>query len=126
MHEAGGSQRTEDYADAMERACQALNIRLTPLLSAPGVNALLNRAVTLAAREFPFLKHVGAITAPDCSLNGLRQALDEHDPSEAADALVAILANFLWLLVDFIGENLGLRKVHEAWPDVPFKPPELR
>jgi len=43
-----------------------------------------------------------------------------------ADALVAIFGNFLWLLVEFIGENLGLRKVHEAWPDVPFKPPELR
>lgn len=124
MHEAGGRQRTEDLAGAMERACQALYIRLTPLLSAAGVNALVGRAIALAAREFPSLATIGAMKAPDCSLDGLRAALDEQSPSAAADAVVAILGNFLWLLVTFIGENLGLRKVHEAWPDVPFTPPE--
>jgi len=121
VHEARGGQRTQDLADAMERVCQALQTRLTPLLSASGVNALLGRAITLAAREFPFL--TGAITTRDCSLDGLRQAVEGHEPVEVAEALVAILANFLWLLVLFIGENLGLRKVHEAWPDVPFTPP---
>ena len=123
MHEAGERPRTEDFVDAMERVCQALHVRLTPLLSAAGVNALLGRAITLAAREFPVLAGIGAIKAPDCSLGGLRDALDEQDPSGAADVLVAIFGNFLWLLVDFIGENLGLRKVREAWPDVPFTPP---
>jgi len=120
LHEAGGRESAEDFADAMVRACQALHVRLTPLLSAAGVNALLGRALTLAAREFPFLAAVGAVKGPDCSLDGLREALAGHDA--AADAVVAILGNFLWLLVDFIGENLGLRKVHEAWPGVPYEP----
>ena len=124
LYEAGGCRRTEDVADAMVRACQVLHVRLTPLLSAAGVNALLGRAIALAAREFPFLAGLGALRAPDCSLDGLREALDADDPSGAADAVVAILGNFLWLLVDFIGENLGLRKVHEASPGVPFTPPE--
>lgn len=123
LHEAGGSQRTKDFTDAMERVCQLLNIRLTPLLSAAGVNALLGRAIALAARDFPFLAGIGAIRAPDCSMIGLREALDDQNPGRAADALVAILGNFLWLLVDFIGESLGLRKVHEAWPDVPYTSP---
>lgn len=117
VHEAGGRQRTEDLAGAMERACQALHTRLTPLLSAAGVNALVGRAIALAAREFPSL---ATIKAPNCSLDGLRAALDEQNPCAAADAVVAIFGNFLWLLVTFIGEDLGLRKVHEAWPDVPF------
>lgn len=121
MHEAGGRHRTQDFVDAMERACQGLHMRLTPLLSASGVNALLARAITLAAREFPFL--TGAVTTPDCSLESLRQAVEGHEPAEVAEALVAILANFLWLLVMFIGESLGLRKVQEAWPDVPLTPP---
>src|SRR5258705_8661434 len=64
LHEAGGRQRTEDFADAMGRACQALHVRLTPLLSAAGVNALLGRANTLAARDFPFLAAVGALRGP--------------------------------------------------------------
>lgn len=124
MHEAGGRERTVDAADAMERACHALHAQLAPLLSTAGVNALLGRAIALAAREFPHLAAVGAIRAPDCSLQGLREALDEHDSSGAFDALAAIFGNFLWLLVDFIGENLGLRKVREAWPEVPLTPPE--
>jgi len=122
-HEAGGRQRTQDFADAMERVCQALQTRLVPLVSIAGFNALLGRAVALAAREFPFLAGIGAITAPTCSLDGLRQSVEGREPPEVADALVAILAHFLWLLVIFIGENLGLRKVHEVWPDVPFTPP---
>jgi hypothetical protein len=122
VHEAGERQRTSDFVDAMERVCQALHTRLAPLVSVAGFNALFGRAVTLAAREFPFLAGI-AITAPNCSLDGLRQALEGREPAEMADALVAILAHFLWLLVIFIGENLGMRKVHEAWPDVPSTPP---
>jgi hypothetical protein len=107
----------------MERVCQALHTQLAPLVSVAGFNALIGRAATLAAREFPFLAGIGAITAPNCSLDGLRQAVAGHEPAEVADALVAILAHFLWLLVIFIGENLGMRKVHEAWPAVPITPP---
>lgn len=43
-----------------------------------------------------------------------------REPREVTDALIAILSNFFWLLVILIGENLGLRKVHEIWPDVPL------
>jgi len=123
VHEAGEQQRTEDFVDAIERVCQALHTRLAPLVSTAGFNALVGRAVKLAAREYPFLMAIGAITMPNCSFAGLRQAAEQHDPAEVADALVAILANFIWLLVLFIGENLGLRKVHEVWPDVPFRLP---
>ena len=122
MHEAGGTLRTEDLVDAMERACQVLHADLAPLLSAAGVNALFGRATALAGRTFPPLAAIAAVRAPDCSFEGLRQALDGCGPSEAADMLVAIFANFLGLLIEFIGENLGLRKVHEAWPTVPFTP----
>jgi len=107
----------------MERVCQALHTRLAPLVSAAGFNALVGRAVKLAARDHPFLAATSAITAPTCSFDGLRQAAEGREPADVADALVAILANFIWLLVIFIGENLGLRKVHEVWPDVPFTPP---
>jgi hypothetical protein len=120
-HEAGGCQGAQDFVDAMERACRALQTRLTPLLSASGVNALLGRAATLAARDFPFL--ISASAMPDCRMDGLRQSAEGHEPAEVAEALIAILANFLSLLVMFIGESLSLRKVSEAWPDVPLTPP---
>jgi hypothetical protein len=120
-HEAGGRQSTEDIMDALDRICQSLNTRLTPLLSDAGVNALFARALSLAGREYSFLMAAGTIK--DCSLDGLRQTVHGRNPAEASDAVVAILANFLWLLVTFIGQDLGLRKVHEGWPDLPFTAP---
>jgi hypothetical protein len=120
-HEAEGRQSTQDFVDALDRICQSLNTRLTPLLSDAGVNALFARALTLAGRKYSFLAAAGPIK--DCSLNGLRQAVHGRNPAEAGDALAAILANFLWLLVTFIGQDLGLRKVHDAWPDVPYTGP---
>ena len=83
-HEAAGAQRTQELADAMERVCQALRTRLTPLVSLAGFNALLARAVTLATRDFPFLATIGAINTPNGSLGGLRQAVEGREPAEAA------------------------------------------
>lgn len=124
VHDAGDGQRTPNLADAMERACQALHNRLAPLIGAAGFNALLGRAVKLAAREFPFLAPSVAMTAPNSSLDALRPAVEGREPAEVRDALVTILANFISLLVIFIGENLALRKVHEVWPDMPLHAPE--
>src|SRR5437870_1823408 len=82
VHEAGECQRTQDFAEAMERVCQSLQTRLAPLLSDVGVNALLGRAITLAGRDFSFLPGLGPVT--DCSLEGLRHALEGREPGEAA------------------------------------------
>ncbi len=123
LHEAGNGRSARDLADAMARGCLALHGQLAPLVSGAGFDALFKRAVMLAAREFSFLAAIGPLTTPNCSLDGLRQAVEGREPREVADALVAILANFIWLLVIFLGENLGLRKVHEVWPDVPLKAP---
>jgi hypothetical protein len=51
---------------------------------------------------------------------GLREALNSNRAVEMEAAVVVILGNFIWLLTEFIGQNLGLRKVHEVWPMVPF------
>jgi hypothetical protein len=124
VHDARGGQGTQDLADAMERACQALHNRLVPLVGAAGFDALIGRAVKLAAREFPFLAAIVAMTAPTSSLDGLQPAVEGREPAEVRDALVAILTNLISLLVIFIGENLALRKMREVWPDMPLHSPE--
>jgi hypothetical protein len=123
LHEAGNGRSARDRADALERVCQALHGRLAPLVSSAGFDALVARAAKLASREFPFLAAVNGPIGTNCSIEGLRQAVEGRGPQEVADALVAILANLIWLLVIFIGENLGLRKVREVWPDVPLTMP---
>lgn len=123
QHEVGNSGSAGDLVAAFERACQALHSRMAPLISPAGFGALIERAVKLAARDFPFLGGTNAPVAANCSVDGLRHVAEGREPAEVADALAAILANFIWLVVIFIGENLGLRKVREVWPNVPFAAP---
>ena len=108
------------FLGALDRACGALHDRLAPLISSAGFQTLIGRAVQLASRDFPFLANVTVATNTRCSLSGLPVAVEGRAPEEVADALTAVLAHFIWLLVIFIGENLGLRKVREVWPEVPF------
>jgi hypothetical protein len=123
LHEAGDRRSASDLVGAIERGCLGLQGQLAPLLSSTGFDALVGRAIKLAARDFTFLAAVTTMTPRSCSLDGLRQAVEPREPQEVEAALVAILATFIWLLIIFIGENLGLRKVREVWPDVPFTPP---
>jgi hypothetical protein len=123
-HEADKGDESSGFAGALDRACGALHDRLAPLISSAGFQTLIGRAVQLASRDFPFLATVTFATNTRCSLSGLPGALEGRAPDEVADALTAVLAHFIWLLVIFIGENLGLRKVREVWPEVPFDRPD--
>lgn len=111
----------DDIAGAMQRGCKALETRLAPLIGLAAFEALIARAVTLAARNFSFLNDT--TLGPNCSADNLRQAVQGHEQREVTDAVAAILANFFWLLVIFTGENIGMRIVQETWPDVRFKAP---
>ena len=115
LHEAGNGS-VDEVTGSMEQGCRALQDRIAPLVGSAAFDALIVRAVKLAARKFAFLDDtpIGA----NCSADGLRQAVEGREQREVTDAVAAILANFLWLLVIFIGENLGLRMVHEVWPGV--------
>lgn len=119
-HEAESTGQADEFATAFERACRALHERLAPLISSSGFHTLLARAMRLAARDAPFLAGVSISTNGDCALSGLGGATEKRDPADVADALTMALAHFMWLLVIFIGENLGLRKVREIWPEVPL------
>jgi hypothetical protein len=116
-HEAERAGGADDVVASFQRVFSALHDRLAPLISSSGYQTLFARALKLAARDFPFV--AGVSIHGDGSLSGL-QAAYTRNPSEVADAFTAVLAHFIWLLVIFIGENLGLRKVREVWPEVPL------
>jgi hypothetical protein len=78
------------------------------------------RAVSLAARDFPLLAGVRVGPEGDCALSAIPGAEKGAGSEGLADALSAVLAQFIWLLVIFIGEDLALRKVRAGWPEVPF------
>ena len=119
-YEAGQTGDPDDFATGFQRVCGALHQRLSPLISAPGFHTLMARAIVLAARDFPLLATVKVTANGDCAVSGLPTDEAVRAPALVADAMTAVLAQFIGLLVTFIGENLGLRKVREIWPEVPF------
>jgi hypothetical protein len=121
QHEADRVGNPHDLAAGLQSTCDALYVRLSPLISALGFQTLFSRAITLAAREFPRLATL-TVTADgaDCVLSGLAPADGQATDADADHACVAVLAHFLALLVLFIGEDLGLRTIRDVWPHVPF------
>jgi hypothetical protein len=118
---AFGSRTAGDAAEvvhAMEAACGRLNAQLEGLIAPAGVRALLRRALSVATAEFAWLTGVGVEDGGRCSFVGLREAVQGRSFSEVDEAFVAVVANVLWLLVTFIGEDLTLRLVREAWPEL--------
>jgi len=120
LHEAGGRPEPAALAEAADRAYARLHGRLAGLMGQTGYTLLVARAVRLAQAEEPVL--VG-VTVDAWAEDGLRGAgafalATRDDPGAAADGLAAILARIIGLLVTFIGEDLALRLVREAWPEL--------
>lgn len=114
--EAKRSRAPAALAEAMEKACRRLHERLDPLIGAGGFRALLARALHLAAKEFPWLDAVSVEEHPACELKRLREAVKGPDAAAVNGALALVLANIIWLLVTFIGDDIAFGLVREVWP----------
>ena len=99
------------------RACEKLRVPLTKFAGAAGFSSLLSRALTLARRQAPSLERLRVDA--DGSLAGFSEI--QHDAEAAREGGVVLVAEFLGLLVTFIGERLTLSLVREAWPDAPVE-----
>ena len=111
---------TTVLAAAAERATQRLAEPLGRLLGVDGYWGLLRRAVHVARIESPLLQELQVSVEPAGRLDVLHTALRDADPVPARDALTAVLAHLVWLLVTFIGEGLTRRILLDTWPDMPL------
>lgn len=118
QHESGGAADPESMAAAVDAACRKLSGELETLVGRGGVAALLGRAVNLAKRDFPFLGPVHVQLEAPVALKGLRGALQGGSPVEAEASSVALLSHLVGLLVNLLGEDLGLRPVLSVWSHV--------
>ena len=97
-------------------AFEELRQHLAKLVGIAGFQSLLARSLVLAKPEALWLLSVRV------GSDGTLEEIHEGDPppSEAlvAEGCTALLAQFLALLVTFIGESLTLQLVQEIWPTV--------
>jgi hypothetical protein len=110
--EAGTGEPFDPGESAANRVCEKLRRPLSTLAGATGFHALLGRALTLAKAQDPHL--AGTQVQPDGSLEGFSETSNNED----GQAGVALIAQLLGLLDEFIGPDLTLRLVADVWPDL--------
>ena len=118
--ESNGADGADCSQAAVERSCQKLCTRLARLVTAAGSQALVARAIHLAATDAPFLSGLRAGVVPAACLEGVHEATRGVSPELAQTGLVSVMAHLLGLLVTFIGPDVTARIVGDVWPDPPF------
>lgn len=118
--EAASQSATGAHVHEAVRVCEKLRISLTRFAGADGFTSLMRRALALARAEVPSAHRI--TVKADCSMEGLEELVADARKSGGggdggAEAVAAIMAHLLRLLVTFIGEPLTLRLVRESWPD---------
>lgn len=105
-----GEAKAGDPTDEAERVFERLRVAVARFAGSDGFTSLMRRALVLARADDPLLRQLSVRT------DGLLEGLEKV----SGDAVLAIIAQFLGLLVTFVGEPLTLRLVREAWPDAPL------
>ena len=114
--ETQGNKSSEIKIPAACLASEKLRQPLAKLMGNIGLNALLSRALALGIADDPWLR--AARVKTDGSLEGFEELSAQIDPDEFFGGCVGLLSHLLGLLVAFIGEELMLRLVREAWPEL--------
>lgn len=101
-------------ASAFGTLCDSLFERLEPVFGTAAVSALFARSVHVATSEFAWLADVLSKTPTSCAVEG-NGSFDRLDVSALAEGLSAVLAHNIGLLTAFVGEDVVLPLVEQAW-----------
>ena len=118
-YEADAGEAGAEVAAAAFRVGKKFRNALAPILGSSGFRTLLMRALTLARSEAPELMavHVRA----DGSLEGSIKPGLQSGAGQVAEGEVILIGRLVGLLVDFIGEELVMSLMFEAWPKDAFR-----
>jgi hypothetical protein len=102
-------------ASAFDVLCERLRMRLHPMFGTAAIAALFARSHRVATSDFPWLANVVPKDGERCSLDGLETVSRHLEPETMAEGLAAVLAHDIELLSTFIGDDLVMPLVQEAW-----------
>ena len=117
-NEAAGRRDSEDIVEAAEAICQKLRRHLGKRIGPAGFESLLARALHISKRQFAFLEQVESEQGGSACLTGVRESVQGHNPAEVGEGFATLLASFLWLLGQFVGDDMALRQITTLWPEV--------
>ena len=118
VYERRRNQPPETNTPPAFQVCEKLHVHLATFMGNTGYRELMSCALPRAKAEIPWL---GAVhVKEDGSLEELEELNAKRNPDELFEGGVVLVAQFLGLLVAFIGESLTLRFVREVWPTVPL------
>ncbi len=116
-YEGGDGGNPEQMAEAAERVCRKLHQQFGPSIGETAFRAWALRALKITRARFPFLAVEVAQEQGSC-LRGLTESVQGRDAAGAADALTALVTNFLAVFIGLMGENLPMTFLRDAWPEV--------
>jgi hypothetical protein len=120
FEELSSGQSPDSEGRAAIRVCEKLRRPLCIYAGVGGYRSLMRRALSLARTKHVSL--VGAQVDSDGSFI-LSPEMEKHlDSAEAAQSGEALVAQFLELLMTFIGESLTRMIVQDVWPELGRKP----
>ena len=115
--QAGEAPDANAVMDAVARTWQFMAAQLEPVIGARGTGALLDRALHLTAKSFPWLAQIGPPKCTGDTLARLQARFASRDAQEAAQAGCALLVTFTEQLASMIGEPLTESLLASVWVD---------
>jgi len=97
---------------AFDALCGQLHRQLQPLFGKTAVDALFVRAVHVAAAEFPWLREL--VEKEPCRADRM-VSLAGIEIDTLEEGMAAVFAHNIGLLAAFVGEDLVLPLVQQAW-----------
>lgn len=107
---------SEPGPPAVFHVCETLRPHLATLMGESGFRALLSRALAVTSVQVPLL--VAVQVDADGVLAGWGKPETQVAPKELTAGSVLLVSQVLGLLVAFIGVDLTLHLVRDAWPKV--------
>jgi hypothetical protein len=99
---------------AFNDLCERLRRRLQPLFGKAAIAALFGRALHVATSDFGWLTQGIGTTGDCCSADALT-TVQGVETDRLTEGLATVLAHTIGLLSAFIGEDLVMPLVQEAW-----------
>jgi hypothetical protein len=111
----GASSDSTHIASAFDVLCERLRARLQPLFGKAATEALFGRALQVATAEFSWLGALIPRGTEQCAPDELARLRDQLNEDELRRGLAAVLAYDIALLSEFVGSDLVMPLVQEAW-----------